>query len=401
MVANMIASTGNDEVDAIGELVRRWGLKEIRPRFRELEAKGEFAQEIYREMGALGFFGCCFPESMGGTNSGFRALAAVSEQLAWVYPPLSAAMNLQAATVPLTIANWGSPELVSSFVPSLLSGELLGCNAMTEPDGGSDFLGAMRTRGVRDGDDFVINGAKMWITNANVADVAVVYAKTDAAQGHRGVSAFVVPTNTPGFTVARVPCRVLGSLMPTNSITFDDVRVPAANLLGEEGQGFVVAMTAMDFGRLTVAARSVGLAQAALDAALTYADQRVAFGQKIGNFQLIKKQLADMTCEVAAARGLVRAAAERYDSGDIATRESSIAKYYAGEVCNRSAQAAAEIFGGYAFSDELPISTYLNYAKLWQTGEGSANIQAVLIADDALGWKSMDRHRTELRIAAS
>jgi alkylation response protein AidB-like acyl-CoA dehydrogenase len=175
--------------------------------------------------------------------------------------------------------------------------------------------------------------------------------------------------------------------------------VPASSVLGAEGKGFTVAMTAMDFGRLTVASRSVGLAQACLDAALTYADQREAFGEKIGTFQLIKKQLADMTCEVAAARGLVRAAATRYDAGDIATRESSIAKYYAGEVCNRAAQATAEIFGGAAFSDEFPISTYLNYAKLWQTGEGSANIQALLIADDALGWKPMDRHRTVLRNA--
>lgn len=400
MVANRLAATGDDAVDAISELVRSWGVKEIRPRFRELEDKGEFPRSIYRDMGSMGFFGCCFPESMGGTDSGFRALAAVSEQLAWVYPPLSAGMNLQAATVPLTIANWGSQDLVAQYVPRLLAGEMLGCNAMTEPDGGSDFLGAMRTRAVCDGDDYVINGAKMWITNANVADVAIVYAKTDPSAGHRGVSAFVVPTDTPGFAVTRVPCRVLGSLMPTNALTFDDMRVPAANLLGEEGKGFVVAMTAMDFGRLTVAARSVGLAQACLDAALTYANQREAFGEKIGSFQLIKKQLADMTAEVAAARGLVHVAAAKYDSGDIATRESSIAKYYAGEVCNRAAQATAEIFGGYAFSDEFPISTYLNYAKLWQTGEGSANIQAILIADDALGWKPMDRHKTVLRVKA-
>ena len=177
-------------------------------------------------------------------------------------------MNLQAATVPLTIANWGTQEQVDRYVPGLLAGELLGCNAMTEPDGGSDFLGAMRTRAVRDGDDYVHHGAKMWITNANVADVAIVYAKTDPAAGASRVTAFLVPTSTPGFEVRRVPCRVLGSLMPTNAITLDDVRVPASSVLGDEGQGFVVAMTAMDFGRLTVASRSVGLAQACLDAAV-------------------------------------------------------------------------------------------------------------------------------------
>jgi alkylation response protein AidB-like acyl-CoA dehydrogenase len=388
-----IVETSADELKALRDLVRDFGRKELRPRFRALEKAGEFPRELYRRMGQLGFFGCIAPEELGGTNAGYRALAIVAEELAYAYPPISAAMNLQAATVPLTIANWGQPELAERYVPGLISGELLGYNAMSEPDGGSDFLGAMRTRAVRDGDDYVINGTKMWITNANVADVGIVYCKTDPEQRHKGVSAFVVETSTPGFGSQRVKCSALGNLMPTNGLTFDDMRVSKRQLLGEEGQGFTVAMNAMDFGRLTVAARSLGLAQACLDASAEYADQRMAFGKKIGHFQMIKKQLADMVCEVQALRALVYQAAALYDEGVIATRESSIAKYYAGEVCNRAAQATTEIFGGYAFSDELPISIYLNYAKLWQTGEGSANIQAVLIADDALGWKPMDRHR--------
>jgi len=391
-------SLDDDEtVEALARLVREWGRERVRPFVQEREAAGEFPRDLYAEMGELGFFGCVFDESLGGTDVGFAALAAVAEQLAWVYPPLSAAMNLQAATVPLTIANWGDADVIARWVPDLVAGRALGCNAMTEPAGGSDFLGSMRTRAVRDGSDWVLNGSKMWITNANVADVAVVYARTDPAAGHRGVTAFVVTTHTSGFEATRVPCRGLGKLMPTNSVSLVDVRVPAGNVLGEEGQGFVVAMNALDYGRLSVAARSVGLAQACLDAALEYADQREAFGEKIGSFQMVKKQLADMTCEVTAARGLVRAAAAKYDTGDLATRESSIAKYFAGEVCNRAAQATADIFGGAAFSDDLPIGLYLNYAKLWQTGEGSANIQALLIADDALGWRRMDRHRTVLR----
>lgn len=388
-----IVETSADELKALRDLVRDFGRKELRPHFRELERAGEFPRELYRRMGQLGFFGCIAPEELGGTNAGYRALAIVAEELAYAYPPVSAAMNLQAATVPLTIANWGQPELAEQYVPGLISGELLGYNAMSEPDGGSDFLGAMRTRAVRDGEDYVINGTKMWITNANVADVGIVYCKTDPEQRHKGVSAFVVETSTPGFASQRVKCSALGNLMPTNGLTFDDMRVSKDRLLGEEGQGFTVAMNAMDFGRLTVAARSLGLARACLDASAEYADQRVAFGKKIGHFQMIKKQLADMVCEVQALRALVYQAAALYDDGVIATRESSIAKYYAGEVCNRAAQATSEIFGGYAFSDELPISIYLNYAKLWQTGEGSANIQAVLIADDALGWKPMGRHR--------
>ncbi len=351
-------------------------------------------------MGELGFFGPMLPDDVGGTELGYRALAIIAEELAYAYPPLSACMNLQAATVPLTIANWGTAEQRDRYVPGLIAGELLGCNAMTEPDGGSDFLGAMRTTATADGDDYVIEGSKMWITNANVADVALVYCKTDPAAAHKGVSAFLVDTTTPGFSARRVATRTLGALMPTNELTFRAMRVPRTQMLGDEGEGFKIAMNAMDYGRLTVAARSLGLARACLDASLQYGVERRAFGEPIGAFQMVKQKLADMTCEVAALRELVARAAERYDAGEIATRESSIAKYFGGEVCNRAAQATAEIFGGYAFSDDLPISIYLNYAKLWQTGEGSANIQAVLIADDALGFKRMDRHRTRVKADA-
>jgi glutaryl-CoA dehydrogenase (non-decarboxylating) len=391
---SLTAKTANpEEIAALREMVRDFGKNEIRPRIREMETKGEFPRDIYRKLGELGAFGCIAPESLGGTGAGYEALAAVAEELAWAYPPISACMNMQAATVPLTIANWGRPDLVEKFVPGLIEGKLLGYSALTEPDGGTDVLGAMRTRAVRDGDDYVINGAKMWITNANVADVGILYCKTDPAAKHKGVSAFVVETRTPGFNAKQVKCRVLGNLMPTNELAFKDMRIPAANMLGAEGEGFTVAMTAMDFGRLVVAARSLGLAQACLDASLEYCNVRTAFGQKIGSFQMIKQQLSNMVCEVAAARALVTNAARMFDAGNIATRESSIAKYYAAEVCVRAANAASEIFGGYSFSDELPISIYVSYARLWHTGEGSANLQRVLIADDALGWKRMDRHK--------
>jgi alkylation response protein AidB-like acyl-CoA dehydrogenase len=381
-----------EEIGALREVMREFGRKEIRPRVRELEKAGEFPREIYRRLGELGAFGCVFPEELGGSNMGCEALATVAEELSYAYPPLSAGMNIQGATVPLTIANWGRPELVQRYVPGLISGRLLGFNAMTEPDGGTDFLGAMRTTAVRDGDDYVINGSKMWITNANVADVGIVYCKTDTQAKHKGVSAFIVETKTPGFEAKRVKCSVLGNLMPTNGLTFTDMRVSKQQMLGAEGEGFKVAMNAMDFGRLVVSARSLGLARACLDAAVEYADLRTAFGQKIGEFQLVKKLIAETVCDVAAATELVYKAARLFDAGVIATRESSIAKYFVGEVCNRAAQAASEIFGGYAFSDELPISIYVNYARLWQTGEGSANLQRLLIADDALGWKPMDRH---------
>ncbi len=386
-----------EDIEALRHTMREFGRNEIRPRVKDMELSGEFPRDIYRQLGELGAYGTMLPEEMGGSDMGFEALAVVAEELAYAYPPLSAGMNLQAATVPLTVWNWGTQDQIDRYVRQLISAEILGCNAMSEPDGGTDFLGAMRTVAVRDGDDYVISGTKMWITNANVADVALVYAKTDPKAKHKGVSAFLVPTDTPGFEARRVKCRVLGGLMPTNGLTFTDMRVPASSMLGAEGEGFKIAMTAMDYGRLTVAARSLGLARACLDAAVEYADLRTAFGEKIGSFQMIKHQIADMAVEVAAATELVYKAARLYDEGTIGTRESSIAKYYVGEVCNRAAQATAEIFGGYAFSDELPISIYLNFAKLWQTGEGSANLQRILIADDALGWKRMDRHQQAAR----
>ena len=390
---NKASVASAEELAALRSLLQKFCAENIRPRVRELEDAGEFPRELYKELGELGAFGCIFPEELGGSNMGFEALALVAEELAYAYPPVSASMNLQAATVPLMIKNWGRPEQINKYVSGLISGTVLGSSALTEPDGGTDLMGAMRTTAKRDGADYIINGSKMWITNANVADVVIVYCKTDTEAKHKGVSAFLVDTTTPGFEANRVKCRVLGNLMPTNGLTFTDMRVPADCMLGNEGEGFKVAMNAMDYGRLVVAARSLGLARACLDASVEYADLREAFGEKIGSFQMIKHQIADMTTEVAAATELVYKAARMFDQGSAATREAAIAKYFAGEMCNRAAQATTEIFGGYAFSDELPISIYLNYAKLWQTGEGSANLQRILIADDALGWKSMDRHK--------
>lgn len=389
--ANAPAASAQD-IAALRDVMRTFGRDEIRPRVRELEAAGTLPRDLYRRLGELGAFGCAFPESVGGCAMGYEAMAACAEELAYAYPPLSAGMNMQGATVPLTILHRGTPEQVHRYVPGLISGRLIGFNAMTEPDGGTDLLGAMRTRAVRDGDSYVITGSKMWITNADVADVGIVYCKTDPAAGHRGVSAFLVERDTPGLEVRRLKCSVLGNLMTTNELTFTGMRVPATQRLGAEGEGFRYAMGSMDYGRLVIAARSVGLARACLDASVEYARVRRAFGQEIGRFQMVKKMIAEMVCDVEAAAALVYGAAREFDQGRVGTRQSSIAKYVAGEAANRAAQSASEIFGGYAFSDELPISIYLNYAKLWQTGEGSANLQRVLIADDALGWKPLDRH---------
>ena len=227
-----------EDLAALRSVLQKFCAENIRPRIRELENAEQFPRELYKALGELGAFGCIIPEELGGSNMGFEALALVSEELAYAYPPVSAAMNLQAATVPLTIKNWGRPDQVSKYVPGLINGTVLGSNAMTEPDGGTDLLGAMRTTAKRDGDAYIINGSKMWITNANVADVVIVYCKTDTdrqAQGRQRLSGR--HNRQPGFEANRVKCRVLGNLMPTNGLTFTDMRVPGGMYAGTRRRG--------------------------------------------------------------------------------------------------------------------------------------------------------------------
>jgi isovaleryl-CoA dehydrogenase len=307
-------------------------------------------------------------------------------------PSLGSAWNMNGLTCPYTILNWGTEEQREKYIPDLISGKKIGFMALTEPGGGSDVIGAMRTRAVKDGSHYVINGSKMFITYASEADLGLLYCKTDPEAGHKGVSCFIVDTSWSGFKAKAIPMKVLGACAPAAEISIEDLRVPAENLLGEEGKGFTIAMNGLDYGRICVAARTLAIAQACLDASVKYCNEREAFGQKIGRFQMIQHLLADMVVEVEAARLLVYRAAMLYDKGLVPTLESSMAKYYAAEVCARAAHAASEIFGGYGVTDEYPIAHYLNMAHFYRAGEGAANIQRVLIAEDALDIRKANRH---------
>ncbi|MEN6420301.1 MAG: acyl-CoA dehydrogenase family protein, partial [Smithella sp.] len=304
---------------------------------------------------------------------------------------LRALFNLQAMTVPYTMMEWGSDTVRDKYVRNLVLGTKLGCTCFSEPNAGSD-LAAIETHIEDKGDHFAINGAKTWISNGTVADYAVVYGTTDRNLKRKGLCAVVVETNQPGW-IARETDKLGDKSSPIAEITLDNVIAPKENLLGKMGDGFTVAMTALDRGRISVSSGAVGLAQACLEASITYANQRVCFGRLIGQFQMVKAVIAEMRANIEAARLLVRRAAWLNDQNLPFTREIAIAKYFAGEAVVKAAGMAMEVHGGMGYSLEMPVEKYYRDSKLYQVGEGTVNIMRLLIADDALGIKNANRPR--------
>lgn len=388
--------TLTDEQAAIRDVARDFARTRIAPNVREWEANGHFPRDVAREMGELGFLGCCFPERYGGSEAGFLSLVLVIEEIARVWQPAAGFFNPNAMTVPFTILNWGDDQQRERWVERLIKGEIIGSFGLTEPDGGSDVLGSMRTRARRVDGGWVLDGTKIFNSLAHLADLDLVFART-SDDGHRGISAFLVPLETPGITATPISHSILGECMPTAEVSFADVELPEEALLGEVGEGFRIAMNALDYGRLTVPARCVGIAQGCVDVSLEYARERQAFGSPIGSFQLIQSLIADMVVETDAARMLTYQSAWLKDCGKTATRESARSKYFAAEVAARVATRAFELFGGYAVADEYPVARMFTWAHLYRTGEGSANIQRMLVANDALGFKPADRHSIERR----
>jgi alkylation response protein AidB-like acyl-CoA dehydrogenase len=289
---------------------------------------------------------------------------------------------------------WGTPEAREKYVRDLVLAEKIGCTCFSEPNAGSD-IASIETRVEDRGDYYVLNGDKTWISNGTIADVAIVYASYDRDLKHRGLCTVVVETDQPGWTTRETP-KLGDKSSPIAEIHMEDVRVPKENLLGEWGTGFVVAMTALDRGRISVGSGAVGLAQACLDASVLYANQRVQFGKLIGEYQLVKGLIAEMVSLTEGARLLVRRGAWLNDQDRPFTREIAIAKYFAGEAVVRAAGMAMEIHGGMGYSLEMPVEKYYRDSKLYQVGEGTANIMRLLIADDALGIKNANRPRVKV-----
>jgi isovaleryl-CoA dehydrogenase len=396
----MIVGEPTEHQRVIADSIRRFVAAEIVPIIDEAERANRFPNDIFQKMGRAGFFGAAFPESVGGTAFGFGAVATIAEELSRLRPEFGAAMNMQAMTCPLTIYNWGTDRQVREFVPDLIAGRRIGMFALTEAGGGSDAAGSMQTVAERRGDHYVLNGSKMWITFADQTDSGLLFAKTDRHAGHRGITAFIAePKRFSGFTAKPIEMRGLSPILRSCAVFLDNFEVPVENRLGEEGEGFKIAMSALDFGRLSVSARLVGIAQACFDLSRNYARERVVGGHPIGTYQMVQHLIADMAVEIDAARLLTARTAALMDAARPARRAASYSKYFAGIAAKHAVQAATEIFGGYALADEYPVSYYASYANMLITGEGAANVQRILIAEDALGFKDADRHPLKRRVS--
>jgi glutaryl-CoA dehydrogenase (non-decarboxylating) len=379
-----------EEQKIVQRLARDFAEKEIMPKVSTDDHAHRFQNEIVKKMADHGFFGSVFPEHYGGSNLGHIAHAIIVEEICRAESSLRHFFNMQALTCPLTILNWGTDQQKKKYIKKLIQCELFGVNAMTEPNAGSDFA-SIQTTAIKDGNSFVVNGSKMWISNAPIMDAGVVYVKTDPKiiPKHRGISCFIIEKDMPGLKRKEIKNKLGHHCAPTGELIFEDCRIPEQNLVGELGQGFKIAMNALDFGRISVAAGAVGVAQACIDESIRYCNEREAFGKRIGEFQMNQQKIADMIAGTEASRVLLYKAAFLADQNIRNTLESTIAKHIAAETCVKSARFAVEIFGGYGYSEEYPVARLYRDAIMYQTGEGSSNITSMIIALDGLGWKKV------------
>jgi alkylation response protein AidB-like acyl-CoA dehydrogenase len=368
------------EEASIVALVREFVDREVRPVARELEHGNVYPGELIDQMKELGVFGLAVPEPWGETLVSAQCYAAVTEELARGWMSLAGAIGSHTVVAKLLVT-YGTREQQDAWLPRLATGEVRAAMALTEPGGGSD-LQAMRTTARRDGDEYVVNGAKTWITNARRAGLVAVLCKTDpaAVPPHKGIS-ILLAEHGPGFSVSRDLPKLGYKGVESCELAFDDFRVPAANLLGgTEGQGFAQMMRGLEIGRIQVASRALGVGQAALEDSLNYAQQREAFGKPIWEHESVGNYLADMATKLEAARQLTRYAARRYDSGDRADMEAGMAKLFASETAMEIALDAVRIHGGYGYSTEFDVERYFRDAPLMIVGEGTNEIQRNLIA---------------------
>jgi alkylation response protein AidB-like acyl-CoA dehydrogenase len=358
---------------------REFAEAEIAPVIARYDEAEEFPAELIGKLGALGFMGVLVPPELGGAGLDYVAYALVVEELSRVDGSVGITMWAHNSLCTNHIYTFGTPAQRDRYVPPLARGEVLGAWGLTEPGSGSDAA-AMQTRAVERDDGFVLDGTKAFITNGSVAGTAVVLAKTDPAAGGRGVSAFIVERGTPGFRPGQRYKKLGLHASDTAELVLEGVRLPKANLLGERNRGFQDTKKVLEGGRVAMAAMGVGLAQGALDHAIAYAKERRAFGQPIGQFQGIRAMLADLAAEVEAARLLTLRAAYGKDQGRPVMREASMAKVFASEVAVRCATKAVQVHGGYGYTREFPVERFYRDAKLCEIGEGTSEVQRLVIA---------------------
>ena len=368
------------------DTVREFATREVAPYIRDWDANGEFHPEILYKMGELGLLGLPIPEEYGGAGMDYVSLALACEELEYVDTFMRVAMSVHVGLNSLALLQWGTEDQKQRFLVPQAQGEKLGTFGLTEPNAGSDAASIESTY-VQDGDSYVLNGSKMWISLADIADYFLVFASYDRSKKHNGLTAFVVERGMPGFTTGTIKGKLGVRAGNTGELAFNNVRIPLGNRVGEEGEGFKIAMSCIDQGRFTVGAGAVGLIRACLDASVKYANERYAFGGEIGRFELVKQMIAKMVANEAASRLLTMQAAELKNRGIRNTRETSLMKWYGCDAALEAANDAIQIHGSYGYSNEYPVERFWRNSRGAVIYEGTREIHTILQADYALGYR--------------
>ena len=384
--------TLNEDQRAVQEMVYDFAQREIVPDAREYDERGEINWKVVRGMKELGLLGGPIPEQYGGAGLDYVSFGLICEELERAETAFRVMQSVHVGLNSLSLLQWGSEEQKEKYLVPQARGEKLATFGLTEPGAGSD-VGNIQTTAVRKGDVYVLNGSKMWISLADVADHFLVVASTDKSKRHHGLTAFIVERGYDGFTTGTIHGKLGVRAGNTGELTFQDTPVPVANRVGEEGEGFQVAMSALDWGRFTVATGAVGLAQASLDASLKYANEREAFGREIGHFQLVQQMIARMVLGIETSRLLCYRAGWMKNYGMYTTRETSVAKWHACNVAFESANDAIEIHGAYGFSNEYPPERYLRNSRGAVIYEGTREIHTVMQGEFALGYREQFPYR--------
>jgi butyryl-CoA dehydrogenase len=368
-----------EEQKLLQKTVREFAQAEVRPLARELDETGRFPRELIRKAADLGLTGVAFPEDEGGAGFDHIAYSIVIEEISRCCASTGVILSVQNSLFCDPIHRLGTPEQKKKFLLPFARGEKIGCYALTEPQAGSNAA-ALQTKAVKNGDSYVINGTKAWITNGGAADAAIVYVNTDPAKEEKGITAIVVEKGTPGFRVGKEEKKLGINATACSELVFSDCAVPAANRIGNEGEGYKVALSTLDGGRIGIAAQATGIAQGAFEAALKWSQERMAFGHPISQFQAIQFMLADMATDIDAARLLVRKAAWKQDSGARFSLEAATAKLFASEMATRVTHKAIQIHGGYGYSKEYPVERAYRDARITEIYEGTSEIQRLVIS---------------------
>jgi butyryl-CoA dehydrogenase len=369
----------SEEQQLLQKSVREFAEAEVKPLAKENDETGKYPRGLFQKAAELGLTGVAIPEAEGGAGMDHISYAIVIEEISRVCASTGVILSVQNSLYCDPIHRFGTEDQKKKFLLPYARGEKIGCYALTEPQAGSNAA-ALTTKAVRKGDKYVINGTKAWITNGGAANAAIVYVNTQPEKGEKGITALVVEKGTPGFAVGKEEKKLGIHATACTELSFSDCEVPAGNRIGEEGEGYKVALSTLDGGRIGIAAQATGIAQGAFEAALNYAQQRQAFGHPIADFQAIQFMLADMATEIDAARLLLRRAAWKQDSGARFSMEAAIAKLFASEMSTRVAHKAIQIHGGYGYSSEYPVERAYRDARITEIYEGTSEIQRLVIA---------------------